>query len=126
MVLINRSKRFYETAVIQIEKEYYDLAVFSLEQSLQLFLKAVLLKLGMDYPRTHSVRKLLEIIYELTNREEIIEFVEKNSIELGALEDAYISSRYIPREYHREEAVRLKKLVDEVMETVYRVIGERS
>jgi HEPN domain-containing protein len=37
---IERSKRFYETALIQIDRKYYDLAAFSLEQSLQLFFKS--------------------------------------------------------------------------------------
>lgn len=66
--LIERSKRFYETAIIQIEKEYYDLAAFSLEQGLQLFLKATLIKIELEYPRTQSIRRLLELIYEVTER----------------------------------------------------------
>jgi len=55
--LLERSRRFYETALMQISRRFYDLAAFSLEQSLQLYLKAHLLKLGLDYPRTHSVRR---------------------------------------------------------------------
>ncbi|MCR8501584.1 MAG: HEPN domain-containing protein, partial [Crenarchaeota archaeon] len=43
--LLERSRRFYESALFQIEKGFYDLAMFSLEQSLQLFLKAALLSL---------------------------------------------------------------------------------
>ncbi|MEM1611060.1 MAG: HEPN domain-containing protein [Sulfolobales archaeon] len=54
--LMERSRRFYETAIMQIDRGFYDLAVFSFEQSLQIFLKACLLKLGVDYLRTHSVR----------------------------------------------------------------------
>ena len=69
--LIERSRRFYETAIIQMDKRFYDLAAFSLEQSPQLYLKASLLKLGMDYPRTRSVRRLLELIHEVTGREEV-------------------------------------------------------
>ncbi|MEL9941118.1 MAG: HEPN domain-containing protein [Ignisphaera sp.] len=42
--LLERSRRFYETAVMQIDRGFYDLAVFSFEQFLQLFLKACLLK----------------------------------------------------------------------------------
>ena len=54
--LLERSRRFLETARIQIERGFYDLAAFSLEQSLQLFLKAELLKLKVDYPRTRRLR----------------------------------------------------------------------
>ncbi len=49
--LLERSRRFYETALLQIDRGFYDLAAFSLEHSLQLYLKAYLLKLGVDYPR---------------------------------------------------------------------------
>ena len=69
--LLERSRRFYETAAMQIERGFYDLAVFSLEQSLQLHLKAQLLRLGVDYPRTHSVRRLLELIHRVTGHEEV-------------------------------------------------------
>jgi len=72
--LLRRAERFIETAEYQLSRGFYDLAVFSLEQALQLFLKAKLLANGVDYPRTHSVRALLE-----------------------ALEDAYITSRYVMR-----------------------------
>ena len=50
-LLLERSKRFYETALMQISRRIYDLAAFSLEQSLQPYLKAHLL-------RTYSVRRL--------------------------------------------------------------------
>jgi len=120
--LLRRSRRFYETAVMQMDRGFHDLAVFSLEQSLQLFLKASLLKLGIDFPRTHSVRKLLEIIHEVTGEDKIKEILRRFSIELGALEDAYITSRYIARDYNREEVERFKKVVEEVMRVVREVI----
>ena len=50
--LLRRSNGFLETALTQAKAGMYDLAVFSLEQSLQLFLKATLLRVGADYPRT--------------------------------------------------------------------------
>ena len=121
--LLERSRRFYETALTQIEREFYDLAAFSLEQSLRLYLKACLLKLGMDYPRTHSVRRLLELIHEFTGRREIRELLSKFSVELGALEDVYIMSRYVPRSYSFEEVERLKKVVEEVRHVVTEVLG---
>ncbi len=116
--LVERSRRFMESASIQIDRGFYDLAAFSLEQSLQLYLKAYLLKLGADYPRTHSVRKLLKLIAEISGREEVRELLNKYSVELGSLEDAYISSRYVAREYTREEVERLKRVVEEVERVV--------
>jgi len=124
--LLERCRRFYETALMQIDREFYDLAAFSLEQALQLFLKASLLKLGVDYPRTHSVRKLLELIYKITEDKEILSVLTKFSVELGSLEDAYITARYIARSYSLEEINRLKKTVEEVIKIVRRITNQRS
>jgi len=120
--LVERSRRFFETALMQIERGFYDLAAFSLEQSLQLYLRACLLKLGVDYPRTHSVRRLLELVAELSGRGEVRGLLQGFAVELGALEDAYISSRYVGRECTREEVERLRRVVEEVE----RVVGEAS
>ena len=78
--LLERSRRFYETALMQVERGFYDLACFSLEQSLQIYLKASLLKLGVDFPRTYSVRRLLELIHEVVGDKRIIEVLSKYSV----------------------------------------------
>ena len=44
--LLSSSKEFLDTAEYQISKGYYGLAVFSLEQALQLFLKSKMLENG--------------------------------------------------------------------------------
>ncbi|MFZ8857440.1 MAG: HEPN domain-containing protein [Candidatus Caldarchaeales archaeon] len=120
--LLKRSDGFLETALMQARAGMYDLAVFSLEQSLQLFLKATLLRVGSDYPRTHSIRRLLELLTEATGRSELRELASRYSVELGALEDAYISSRYIPRIYTKDEFERLRAVVEEVRSNVERSV----
>jgi HEPN domain-containing protein len=120
--LLKRSDGFLETALMQARAGMYDLAVFSLEQSLQLFLKATLLRVGSDYPRTHSIRRLLELLTEVTGRSELRELASRYSVELGALEDAYISSRYIPRIYTKDEFERLRAVVEEVRTNVERSV----
>jgi len=120
--LLRRTGGFLETALMQARAGMYDLAVFSLEQSLQLFLKATLLRVGADYPRTHSVRRLLELLTEVTGRSELRELSSRYSVELGALEDAYISSRYIPRIYTKDEFERLRAVVEEVRSNVERSV----
>lgn len=120
--LLERSRRFYETALLQIDRGFYDLAAFSLEQSLQLYLKAYLLKLGVDYPRTHDMRRLLELARRVTERGEIKELLSKYSVELGSLEDAYITSRYFARSYTYEEIKRLKNVVERVRDVLERLV----
>jgi HEPN domain-containing protein len=120
--LLERSRRFLETAELQLDRGFYDLAVFSLEQSLQLYLKAYLLKLGLESAKTRSIRRLLEIIYKITNSEEIRNTITNYAVELGSLEDAYITSRYVAREYCEEEARKLLQTVRGVMSIVGRSI----
>ncbi|MEM1850033.1 MAG: HEPN domain-containing protein [Desulfurococcaceae archaeon] len=124
--LLERSRRFYESALFQIEKGFYDLAIFSFEQSLQLLLKAALLSLGVDYPRTHSIRRLLELVHELTGDEDVKELWVEHSVELALLEDAYITSRYVPRDFRAEEVVRVREVVDKVFRVVREALSEVS
>lgn len=119
--LLKRSKEFLETAEYQISRGLYGIAVFSLEQTLQLFLKSKMLVAGVDYPRTHGVRTLLEVLSDLESDEKkrsIKHMLSDYLFELGMLEDAYITSRYVMREFTREEAQRLAKTVKEVMNNV--------
>jgi HEPN domain-containing protein len=122
-VLLRRSESFYVTALLQAERGMYDLAVFSLEQSLQLFLKGALLKEGVEFPRTHGVRRLLSNLAELTGSEEIKQLLTSYSLELGILEDAYIVSRYFPRSYTGEEFERLRAAVERVRSVVGGVLA---
>lgn len=119
--LLRRSKEFLETAEYQTSKGFYGLAVFSLEQALQLFLKSKILAQGINYPRTHSVRELLEILSEITpeNKKSIIKDALQNYLlELGILEDAYITSRYVTRKFTKQETEKLTKTVKEIMKNV--------
>lgn len=119
--LLKRSRDFLETAEYQISKGFYDLAAFSLEQALQLFLKAKVLAEGVDYPRTHSVRVLLEILSDLVpeNKKSSVKGILENYLlELGVLEDAYITSRYVMREFTKQEVEKLAKSVKEIMRNV--------
>jgi HEPN domain-containing protein len=119
--LFKRSRDFLETAEYQTSRGFYDLAVFSLEQALQLFLKARVLAEGVDYPRTHSVRTLLEILSELVPEDKkstIKSVLENYLLELGMLEDAYITSRYVMREFTKQEVGKLTRAVKEMMENV--------
>ena len=119
--LLKRSSDFLETAKYQVDKGFYDLAIFSLEQSLELFLKAKVLAEGVDYPRTHSVRILLEMLSQVISesKKSVVKGILDNYLlELGALEDAYITSRYVMREFTKREAEKLTLAVKEIMKNV--------
>ena len=119
--LLRKSSDFLETAEYQTGRGFYDLAIFSLEQALQLFLKAKMMVEGSDYPRIHGVRTLLEMLSRLVPKDDktIVQgILNKYSLELGMLEDAYITSRYMMREFTKQEAQKLTKAVKEIMKNV--------
>jgi HEPN domain-containing protein len=76
---------------------------------------------GVNYPRTHSVRELLEILSKIVSEDKkdiIKNMLQSYLLELGMLEDAYITSRYVMREFTKKETEKLTKAVKEIMENV--------
>jgi HEPN domain-containing protein len=97
------------------------LAILSLEQALQLYLKAKLLAGGIAYPRTHSVRKLLEMLAQVApenKRAAIKKIPDKYTLAIGMLENAYVASRYVVRDFTKREAEKLTAAVEEIMKNV--------
>ena len=125
-VLRRRSLEFLEEARIALRRGSFDIACFLAEQALQLYLKSILLELVGDYPRTHSVRRLLGEVNRLLNSSELEEFIRVNRIRLSVLEDAYLMAKYFVKEYSREDAEDMIKLVKETINIIDKVIGGRS
>ncbi|HDI31634.1 MAG TPA: HEPN domain-containing protein [Thermofilum sp.] len=126
-VLIRRSHEFLTEAEEALRSNRYDLACFFAEQAVQLFLKATLLKLVGDYPRTHYVRvlisKLVEVLPE--DRARVIKnFVRDNRARLSELEDAYLMSRYTVKVYSRSDSRDMVDLAKEVMDLIRRVVSD--
>jgi len=67
------------------------------------------------------VRTLLEILQRVVSDDQkkvIRDVLNEYLLELGILEDAYITSRYVMREFREEEVKRLLQVVKEVMRAV--------
>jgi HEPN domain-containing protein len=117
--LLERSKKFKDAAEFHFSRGDFDLAVFNIEQSLQLFLKAKLLENGVEFPKVHTLRKLFLLLGEILEKGEAFKkFTNERALEFASLEDAYITSRYFIREFTKEEAERLRKFSEEVEEFV--------
>ncbi len=114
--LKRRALAFLEDARFDFMREEYDLVLFHVEQFVQLYLKHLLyLRLG-DFPKTHSPSELFKLLARVYNREEVMEFYRENLEMLALLEDAYISSRYLPRAFSREVAERALALSERLLE----------
>lgn len=119
--LFERSKKFKDAADFHFSRGDFDLAVFNMEQSLQLFLKAKLMESGIDFPKIHTLRKLFLLLGKVLEKEDDFKkFESERALEFASLEDAYVTSRYFARDFTKEEADKLRKFLEEVEEFVRR------
>jgi len=88
------------------------------DQAVQLYVKSIILELTSEIPRVHVLRVVLG------RSDEVDRFVRENRSLIIRLEDAYISSRYVPREYEKEEVEELVKFAEEAIEFVKSLRGE--
>ncbi len=114
-ILRKRAKSFLLRAIECLNSKDYDLASFLSEQAVQLHLKSILLEEIGDYPRTHSISILISILKKLTNYNSLLKFLEEKRNEIRLMEDAYIASRYLLREYTEDEAKTLVDIAKEVL-----------
>jgi len=109
-----RARGFLEAAEYMFGRGIYDLAAFNSEQASQLYLKATLLELVGDYPKTHSIVALLKELQRLDGR--VKRFIVENKEGLHFLEDAYLTSRYFVKSFDEEDGKYLVLLARKVVE----------
>lgn len=128
-LLMRRSAMFLEEARDAYSRGRYDLSVFLAEQGLQLYLKAQLLRVLGDYPRTHSIRQLLSMLARAlggSTEERVREYMRRERPRLSELEDAYITTRYGVRIYTKEDAEDILRTVEEVVKLVEELLRDTS
>ena len=65
-LFLKRANNFLEAAQERFVKQDWDLTCFFSEQSIKIYLKATLLELSGEFPRSHSIRQLLESCYSFS------------------------------------------------------------
>jgi len=113
-VFLSKARGFEKIAKQCFDDGIYDLSIFCLEQSAQLYLKTKLYELVGEFPRTHDLIKLLEILSSFYRNEEVKNFIGKNLDLLAKLIDAYITSRYYTRRFYREEVESAFRILKEL------------
>lgn len=117
-LLRERAYAFLRNAEQLYEQGQYDLAAFNVEQACQLLVKQRLLAKVGAYPRT---RPLMSILRDLSRiAPEVKRMIEdpRNVVMITKLEDAYISSRCIPRRYEKLEVEEMLRFAKEVFFSV--------
>jgi HEPN domain-containing protein len=115
-LLKRRALSFLRDARSDFENGDYDLTLFHVEQFIQLYSKYLLYKRLGDYPKTHGIVRLLRDIVRVYNDCKLNNFINENLEILYLLEESYITSCYLPREYDEDIAVRALKLADKILE----------
>ncbi len=120
--LRERAEKFLEVGKRLLEEGVLDLAAFHFHQASELILKYALFRRTGDYPRTHSIRRLLKLLSKSLGDEEIMEFLRENINSLSNLENAYMTSRYLPAEFYEEEVVSMMEVALSIFELVRRYV----
>ncbi len=116
--LKRRALAFLEDAKVDFKRGSYDLVLFHVEQFMQLYLKYLLYRKLGDFPKTHSLTRLLRGFLGMYGEERIRNFFHDNLEMLYLLEEAYITSRYLAREYDEEIARRAIKFAEKALEVL--------
>lgn len=105
--LKKRAKEFWERAIEDLEKGRYNLCALDVEQAVQLWLKYLIFQKAGDFPKTHYFSKLIITLTEIYDSSLISNFYQANILQFTSLEDAYLTSRYLPKEFSKQEAEQL-------------------
>jgi len=125
-ILRMRAETFLKHAKQALEREEYDFACFSSEQAAQLFIKSAMLELVGEVPRLHRVRELLSLLGSSIPEVGMLisEFIKERRENLRALDDACITSRYLPFAYTHEDAEVLVNLAEDIINITEKVLKE--
>ena len=111
-----RAEDFLRTSKYHFKERMYHLVAFDLEQALQLYLKYFLFLKTKHYPPTHSLKELLRLVGKAYNvKKEVSKLISNHIHLINDLEEAYISSRYLPAEFTKEQVKNMAQFVFEVI-----------
>jgi HEPN domain-containing protein len=113
--LKNNSIDFFKEGERNLNERKYNLAMFHLEQALQLGLKYKLYELTGTYDKTHDIIILLNKVIELTKNNKLKEIVDNEYITLELIKQAYISSRYLPFTYDKKSTEKAYQVVKNIL-----------
>jgi HEPN domain-containing protein len=115
--LKKRTDDFLVTAKYHFKEKMYHLVAFDLEQAIRLYLKYTLVLKLRNFPPTYSLRESLRALRKAYKREkEVEEIIDKNTHLTADLEQAHITSRYLPVEFNKRKVEELEKFSKELIE----------
>jgi len=107
MEFLRENAEFFEGKAREAIKEKPRFVLFFVEQAIQLYIKYILAKVLEDYPLFHELSKI---------DERAKKFYEDYADVLDLVEEAYITARYLGKEYSEKSAKRALEMLDSFKE----------
>lgn len=115
--LRDRAEEFLDNAKYNLNKGYYNLTLFDVEQFIQLYAKFLIYLKAGDFPKSHNVLSLLEKIENLYgDRCNLNLFRKENRDFLYVIYFSYTQGRYFGTMFSREDAERAVSLANKFRE----------
>ncbi len=121
--LKERAEGFLRDANFAISEKRWNSAAFYLEQACQLYLKYYIFRKLKDFPKIHDLDKLLEELEKAysQNKKEIEKFRKENAIVISALNQAYITARYLPVEFTENQVKEMKNFAQSLIKFLRKI-----
>jgi len=114
--LKERAEDFLRDAKFAISEKRWNSAAFYLEQVCQFYLKYFLFRKLKDFPKIHDLEELLSELTKVYGRKEEIEkFKKENASSISALNQAYITARYLPIEFSANQVREMEKFTQRLI-----------
>jgi len=120
--LKKKAEGFYQSGKEQIKKKRFYIAAFNFEQAAQLYLKHCLFVKLKDFPKIHELDQLLKETGKAYGKEKEVEiFLRENASTIGDLNQAYITSRYLPVEFSLYQVEEMEKFVKKLIDFLKKI-----
>ena len=115
-ILKERAEKYYSYAKEFYERGDYDSSAFYVEQTIQIFLKYLLLKNTGAFPKTHDLEELFLTLGKIYP--EVSNFYKENAGTLLEIYFAYFNARYAPKKYNKEAVEKYLDILDKFYELI--------
>jgi len=114
--LKEKAEAFLENGKEKLNQEVYFLAAFNFEQAAQLYLKYCFFLKLKDFPKIHEIDQLLQQLAKVYKKKEVVnKFLKKHASVIGDLNQAYITSRYLPVEFNKYQVEKMEEFVENLI-----------
>jgi HEPN domain-containing protein len=114
--LQKRAEDFLKDGEIDIKEGRWNVAAFHFGEVCQLYLKYYLFLKLKDFPKTHSLDELLTDLGRAYKKEKEVERIKRKNLHpISDLNQAYITSRYLPVEFSKTQVEGMRKFTKELI-----------